>query len=115
MSDEITDRLFPVPPERLPEAPIPLQPSIRAEFLAHRRHIDLEITMLRESFQDALRQPPELSPASARRRVQGAALRAGKVIVMLTAGLGVLAEAAKLWRPELVGPLDTLRQLLGGM
>jgi hypothetical protein len=107
MDTEDTDRSFPPFPEsHVTERPIPIGPSIRQEFLAHRRHIDKQFEAFSKKL-DALT-PPELTPSSAGRRVACGALRGTKWGAAIVGVLGLLQVALKLKRPELAGPLDDL-------
>ena len=107
MDTEDTDRSFPPFPEsHVTERPIPIGPSIRQEFLAHRRHIDTQL----EAFGKQLERltPAELTPASAGRKVASGALRGTKWGAVIVGVLGLLQVALKLKRPDLAGPLDDL-------
>jgi hypothetical protein len=114
--DDTTDKLFP-PPEQtgVIERPIPIGPSIRMEFLAHRRHIDGEIAAWRGELAAALeRFAPEPSPVSAMKRVGRGAALGGKYGAAILAGLGLVQALVKAYRPDLAGPFDGLIQVLGG-
>lgn len=113
--DEDTERVWP-PPEHssVVEKPIAIGPSIRQEFMAHRRHIDGELKVFRLELAAALaRLSLDKSPASAARKAAHSALVGGKYAAVVLAALGLLQGAVKLWRPELAGPFEDLLQLLG--
>jgi hypothetical protein len=114
--DEDTERVWP-PPEHssVVEKPIPIGPSIRTEFLAHRRHIDGRLNSFQLELSRALeRLAPERSPSSVARKVGHSALVGGKYAAVVLAALGLLQGAVQLWRPELAGPFEDLLKLLGG-
>lgn len=106
-----TDKVFPPFPESR-ERVISIGPSIRQEFLAHRRHIDAELSSFRLELQSALeRLSPDVTPASAARRVASGARQAAKMGGIVLAILGALTVALKARHPELAGPLGDLLKL----
>lgn len=110
--NETTDRMFPPPEEPNPSAPIPLGPSLRVEFLTHRKHLDREATLIRQEVAAALaRMAPDVTPASAARRVAQGALWVTKGGAIILAALGLLQAALQAKHPELAGPLGDLRKL----
>ncbi len=115
-SDDTTDKLFP-PPEQtgITERPIPIGPSIRQEFLAHRRHIDGEFETMRAELAAALeRLAPEPSPASVMKRMGRGAALGGKYGAAILAALGLVQGVVKAYRPDLAGPFDAIVSVLGG-
>ena len=111
-----TDRIFPPFPESaVVERAIPIGPSIRQEFINHRRHVDFALMAFAEKLDAALeRMAPEVTPASIGRKVASGALAGGKYGALIVGVLGILATIAKLWRPSLAGPIDTIQQVLTG-
>lgn len=113
--DEDTDKIFPPFPEtRAPNmtGPIPIGPSIRQEFLAHRRDIEFALSAFAKQLDGALgRLAPEVTPASAARRVASGAALAGKYGGIILAVLATLQVALKAKHPELAGPLGDLLKL----
>lgn len=116
--DETTDKMFP-PPESgveeqrwpLKERPLPLQRSIRAEFLLHRLKIEEELAAFRLELGEAL---ARLSPVP----TVGGSLRRGAIIAgkgapIAAAVLALLEVTIPLIRPEWEGPLKALRQAFG--
>lgn len=97
-NDDTTERL-PTFPES-PEAPIPIGPSLRQR-----------VARLETRLEAHLAEPADVTPESAARRVLRGAGQGGKLLVFASGVLGLLALLAKLWRPELVGPIETLQQL----
>lgn len=116
--DDTTDRVFPPFDEPTREQPIVLGPSIRQEFLAHRRHIDAMVEAWDQRLDAALSRlsphPADVSPASAFRRVGRGAAVGGKYGAAILAGLGLVQALVKAYRPDLAGPFDGLVQVLGG-
>lgn len=116
--DDTTDRLFPhemVDVSSEVEVPILIGPSIRMEFLAHRRHIDGRLNSFQLELTRALeRLAPEPSPASVARKVRAGALAGGRYAGIVLAVLALLQAAVKAWRPDLAGPIDSVIGLLGG-
>lgn len=114
---DTTDKMFP-PPEsgERAAAPIPLTPSVREEFLAHRLHLDRQATLTRQSVEDALERlkPADVTPRSALQTLGKGAALGGKYGGIVLAGLGVLQAVVKVFKPALAGPLDSLIQLFGG-
>lgn len=109
---ETTDKMFPPPEEPDPRAPIPLGPSLRVEFLVHRKHLDSEMTKIRKEIAAALaRMAPDVTPTSAARRVAQGALWMTKGGAFILAALGLLQAALQAKHPELAGPLGDLRKL----
>lgn len=110
--NETTDRMFPPPEEPDPSAPIPLGPSLRVEFLTHRKHLDREMTLVRQEVAAAFaRVAPDVTPASAAQRVARGALVAGKAGGLILAVLATLQVALQAKHPELAGPLGDLLKL----
>lgn len=106
-----TDRVFPPFPES-PERPIPIGPSLRQEFVNHRRHVDFALGAFAEKLDAALeRMAPDITPASAARRVASGARQAAKMGGLILAILGALTVALKARHPELAGPLGDLLKL----
>jgi hypothetical protein len=101
-NDDTTERLptFPETQEEHPH-PIPIGPSLRQR-----------VARL-ERLEEARQAPEDVTPESAAKRVLRGAGQGGKLIVLSSGVLGLLALAAKLWRPDLVGPIETLQQLFG--
>jgi hypothetical protein len=115
MRDDTTDKLFPPPESAVVEAPIPIGPSIRQEFVLHRRYIDKQLEEFGKKLDSALeRLAPEASPSSALRKVGRGAAAGGRYGAAILAGLGLVQAVVKLWRPELAGPFDSLMQVFGG-
>jgi hypothetical protein len=113
--DDTTDKLFPPPESAIVERPIPIGPSIRMEFLAHRRHLDSEMKAMRAELTAALeRFAPEPTPASTARRIGRGAAIGGRYGAAILAALALLQAVVKAWRPELSGPIDSVIQLFGG-
>ena len=117
--DDTTDKLFPPPEARSGvQAPIPLQPSIRAEFMAHRVHLDAEASAIRREVAAALHRlaaPPEVTAAGAVEKVKAGALAGLKFGgVALALGEATAALAGAMGHPEVEGPIRTLLTLLGG-
>jgi porphobilinogen deaminase len=116
-SDDTTDRLFPhqmIDESAEVERPIAIGPSIRQEFINHRNHIDAELAAWRGELKTALERlsaPPDVTPASAARKVGRGALQGTKWGAAVLAGLGLLQLGLKAKRPDLAGPLDDLIQL----
>ena len=121
-----TDRIFPPFPESaVVERAIPIGPSIRQEFINHRRHVDFALMAFAEKLDAALERmapepakpkpkkstDPDIAPASAARRVAGGALAFSRYGGVVLAVLGVLQLALKARHPELAGPLGDLIQL----
>lgn len=116
MADETTEKMFPPPEGGAPVEPLPLVRDLRHEYLAHRRHIDAELSAWRLELGTALaRLSPEITPASIGQKVKTGAL-AGLRYGGVALALGeVAAEAAKLaGSPEIEGPIRVLVKLLGG-
>jgi len=117
--DDTTDKMYPPKEERSGlTAPIPLLPSIREEFLAHRKHIDDEVTKTRKAVEAALLRlgaPPEVTAAGATAKLKGGALaglRYGSLFLVLGEALAQVAGA--LGHQEVAGPILTLIKLLKG-
>lgn len=113
--DEDTDKIFPPFPEtRAPNmtGPIPIGPSIRQEFLAHRKDVNFALSAFAKQLDAALaRLYPDVTGASTARRVANGAVQAGKLGGIVLAVLGVLQVALKAKHPELAGPLGDLLKL----
>ncbi len=101
--NETTDRMFPPPENANPERPIPLTPSIREEFIAHRLHFDAQLLAFRTELGLALtRLAPEHTVKSALSR--GVA-SGGRIGVAILAILALAEMAIKARYPHLAGPL----------
>jgi hypothetical protein len=117
-ADDTTDRLFPhqmVPVsstvERPVELPLPLQRSIRQEFAEHRLFIEDQLKAYNTRLDLALqRLSPQPSVGGA---VRGGLLAAGKLGPVVLATLGLLEVVVPLVKPEWMGPLKALREMLG--
>jgi hypothetical protein len=113
-NDDTTDKLFPHQLRSVSgevERPIPLQPSIRAEFAQHRLEIDTQLRAFRLELGEALaRLSPVPTVGGALRR---GALTAGKLGPVVLAVLGLLEVVVPLVKPEWIGPLKGLREMLG--
>ena len=110
--DETTDRMFPPAENPNPARPVPLAPSIREEFVAHRLEIEAAIKGFDTRLGEALAQ---LAPA----QTVGGALRrgaaaGGQLTVKLLAVLAVVEIAIKALKPEWSGLLEGLREAIGG-
>lgn len=104
--DETTDKMFPPAENPNPERPIPLTPSIREEFLAHRLHFDAQLLAFRTDLGEALvRLAPQDSVKSA---LQRGVASGGRVTVYILAILAVAEMAIKARYPNLAGPLGEL-------
>jgi hypothetical protein len=116
-SDETTDKMFPHPESSgVVEVPFPLAPTLRDEFLAHRRHIDAELKAWRTELGLALaRLSPELTPGGALAKVKGGVLAGLRYTGVAVAAGEVIAEVAKATgRPEIEGPIRVLITLFRG-
>jgi hypothetical protein len=100
-NDDTTERLPTFPEGTVEQPPIPIGPSLRQR-----------VARL-ERLEEARSAPEDVTPESAAKRVLRGAGQGGKLIVVTSGVLGLLALLAKLWRPELVGPIETLQQLFG--
>jgi hypothetical protein len=114
--DDTTDRLFPPPESGIAARPLPLAPSIREEFLAHRLHVDGELKAWRHELGEALsRLSPAPTPGSAMAKAKAgalASLRYGGVALAL--GEAAAQIAAVSGHAEIAGPIQTLLNLLRG-
>lgn len=112
--DETTDRLFPhqmVSESGEVERPVPLAPSIRAEFAQHRLEIAEELKAWRVELGEAL---ARLSPVpTVGGAVRGGLISARKLGPVVLAALGLLEVVVPLVKPEWIGPLKALREMLG--
>lgn len=52
-------------------------------------------------------------PRTSAQKLAGGALAGGRYGLLILGALGLLSAGAKLWRPELAGPLDSLIEILG--
>jgi hypothetical protein len=117
MAEESEDtlKLFP-PPETSNVVPFPLPPSIRELLAAHlaatTRLIDEKLEANRKAL--LAMPPPDISPKSATQSVLTGVALFSKYGTLIVGVLGVASAVAKLWKPDLVGPIDTLRQLIEG-
>lgn len=119
--DEDTEKL-PVPPMTF-GAPnvIPLQPSIREEFLGHRKQVaeslDEVVKQMRVQsalFEHALATQPVSKPSTVGQRLVNGAAIGGKFGGVVLAVLGLAQAVAKMVKPEWSGPIDNLVALFGG-
>lgn len=112
--DETTDRLFPHQMLRESgevERPIPLQPSIRAEFAQHRLDIETWMRAWDVRLGEALaRLSPVPTVGSTLRRGTALAVKGGPIVAAVLALLEVTVPL--LW-PQYEGPLKALRQFFG--
>lgn len=112
--DDITDKLFPhqmLSESGEVERPIPLLPSIRAEFAQHRLDIDGQLKAWDLKLGEALaRLSPVPTVGGTLRR--GVAI-AGKGAPIAAAVLALLEVTIPLIKPEWEGPLKALRQAFG--
>ncbi len=110
--DETTDRMF--PPEsgvEEVERPLPLQRSIRSEFLMHRLAVEQDLAAFRLELGEALaRLSPVPTVGGAIRRGAVVASKGGAVVVAV---LGVLELIVPSIKPEWAGPLKALREFFG--
>lgn len=116
--DETTDKLFPhqlrsvsatveVPPER----PIPLQRSVREEFVLHRQEIADELKAWNLQLGEAL---ARLSPVpNVGGTLKRGAVIAGKATPVVAAVLALLEVTVPMLWPQYEGPLKALRQFFG--
>lgn len=100
MPDTVRTRRDEMPP------PEPLPLSEETGYLLRQ-----ELVLLREALPT---RPESLSPPSKRQQATRALLDVGKYTAIVAGVLGLVTEVARIWRPDLVGPLETLRRLLGG-
>ncbi len=109
-----TDRLFPTEDSAVVERPIPIGPSIRQEFVLHRRYVDKRIDEFGKQLTAALeRLSPEPSPASVMKRMGRGAALGGKYGAVILAALGLVQGLVKVYRPDLAGPFDALLSVIG--
>lgn len=107
--DTVRTRRDEMPPPHLSQNPGELEepPLTRREASSLRQ----ELILLREALPT---RPESLSPPSKRQQATRALLDVGKYTAIVAGVLGLVTEVARIWRPDLVGPLETLRRLLGG-
>jgi hypothetical protein len=112
--DETTDRLFPhqmVAESGEVERPIPLQPSIRAEFAQHRLEIETALKAWDARLGEAL---ARLSPVpTVGGTLRRGAIIAGKGTPIAAAVLALLEVTIPILWPQYEGPLKALRQFFG--
>lgn len=111
--DEDTDRLFPPAENPNPGAPIPLGPSIRAEFALHRLTIERQLKEYGSKLDEALaRLSPEL-PSPKATLLAGAG-KGAKITGAVLAVLGAADLVVGLVAPQYQGVTRSLLQLFGG-
>lgn len=114
-ADDTTDKLFPHQmrsESAVIELPVPLQKSVRQEFVEHREAIESQLKAWDLRLGEALAQlAPTPSVGGTLRRGATLAGRGGPIVV---AALGLLEVTVPLVKPEWKGPLTALRQAFGG-
>ena len=102
LPDTVRTRRDEMPPPELEEPPL-----TRGEATLLRR----ELILLREALPT---RPDTLSPPSRRQQAAKAVSDVAKWTTIAVGVLGVAVQIAAMFRPDLVGPLQTLLKLLGG-
>jgi hypothetical protein len=115
--NDTTDKVFPPPENPNPDAPIPIGPSLRVEFVRHRQHLDREFAAIRQDVAAALARlsPAAKHPETIGQRVKNGALAGMRygAVAMAAGELGA-ALAKATGHPEVEGPLRVFLNLLGG-
>lgn len=109
--NDTTDKVFPPPENPNPDAPIPIGPSLRVEFMVHRKHLDREMTLIRQAVEKAM--APRVDTIVQRVKAGAIAGMRYGAVAMATGELGA-ALAKATGHPEVEGPLRVLLTLLGG-
>lgn len=107
--DTVRTRRDEMPPPHLSQNPGELEepPLTRREASSLRQ----ELILLREALPT---RPESLSPPSKRQQAAKAVGDVARLTTIAIGVLGVATQVAAMFRPDLVGPLQTLLKLLGG-